>query len=80
MFLPDGQRKEYTTDEYVHGFVEMPVNDLPFVENDSVPIQMSTPTGIQLRMEEEPDWDSIGKQERWDLMADKNSNLKILTT
>ena len=62
MFLPDGQRKEYTTDEYVHGFVEMPVNDLPFVENDSVPIQMSTPTGIQLRMEEEPDWDSIGKQ------------------
>ncbi len=62
MFLPGGQSKEYTTNEYVNGFVEMSAQDLPFGDDDSKPVQMSVDAGVQLRIEEEPDWDSIGKQ------------------
>lgn len=63
-FLPDGNINDYSTNAYINGFVEISALDLPFGDDeDSKPVQMPMDTGIQLRMEEKPDWDSFGRQE-----------------
>ena len=62
MFLPDGQCKEYTTDEYVNGYVEMYSQDLPFDEVAPDP-QPVVDTGTQMRLNEEPNWSELVNQE-----------------
>ena len=61
-FLPDGQYREYTTDEYVNGYVEMSSQDLPF-DDISPEVQPVVDTGTQMRLSEEPDWDAIVSEE-----------------
>jgi len=63
MFLPDGQHKEYTTDEYINGFVEISVQDLPFDDVVLKPVQMPVDAGTQLKMDNELDWNSSRMQE-----------------
>ncbi len=56
LFLPDGQRKEYTTNEYVNGFVQIADHDLPFPDADEDETETaslsSSDSGIQLKIED----------------------------
>lgn len=63
IFLPGGQHKEYTIDEYINGFVEIPVQDLPFDDALLEPVQMPVDAGTQLKMEKELDRNLMVKQE-----------------
>lgn len=60
-FLPDGQLKAYTTDEYVNGFVQIADHDLPFPDADEDEIETaslsSSDFGIQLKIEDKTNVD-----------------------